>query len=138
MKTTEQNQQLLIRSMQMSDLDYHNYVMDVAYEYLDHYVGKDHFGKNVLLNSKSFWTWWRIQWNRRNRIFINETRLNEVVAIIQPEDSKLIKELYLEIHTVSEIQVYPNRIVMEQSYAEMIGKVFDEVAMKGGNNESVR
>ncbi len=134
--TAKTNEKLLISAMEVSELDYNTHVMDVAYEYLEKNISKDVFGINFLLASKSFWIWWSIQWDRRNRIFINETRLNEVVAIIQPDARNMIRELYMETHCVSEIHVYPNRMVMEQSYAEMIGKAFKESVKveKGGNN----
>lgn len=135
MRIVQQNEQLLIRSMELTELEYNNLVMDVAYNYLDVNLGKDIFGKEVLLNSRSFWTWWKIQWDRRNRIFINETRLMEVVAIIQPDARNLLRELYFETHSPAEINVYPSRLVMEMSYAQMIGNVFHEI-QKGGTHES--
>lgn len=137
MSTAKTNETLLMRLMEMSELDYHTHVMDTAYEYLEKNIGKDKFGKNLLLNSKSFWVWWRIQWDRRNRLFINEASLSGVDHIIQPDTRTMIKDLYMETHSVNEIHVYPSRMVMEASYAVMIGKVFDEAVLveKGGSNE---
>lgn len=137
MNTAKTNENLLMHLMGLDALEYHNHVMDVAYEYLEKNIGKDKFGKNLLLNSKSFWVWWRIQWDRRNRLFIHEASLGGVDHIIQPDTRTMIKDLYMETHSVNEIHVYPSRMVMEDSYAKMIGQVFDEAVMvkKGGNNE---
>ena len=121
----EQNTQLLIRLMEVSELDYHNNLMDIAYEYLDNQVGKDIFGKDVLLRSKFFWDWWKNQWNRRNGILIHRLDLDEVCHILQPKIVRLLRKEYQNIHSVKTLNIYPSRIVIEASYAVMVGNVID-------------
>ena len=125
MNENETNQQLLMKLMEVSPLEYHNHVMDNAYVWLDHQIGRDIFGKEVMLYSQFFWAWWTNQWNRRNRIFINRLQLNDVKHILQPNVVRALKEEYQRVHSVEALNIYPSRVVIEASYAVMVGKVID-------------
>lgn len=121
---------LLCKHMNMSADEYSQLVFDNAYAYLNRIIPNDQLGMDLLTKSKAFWAWWQNQWNRRDRIFIREIDLHDVQHIVSPDASTLMRELYFETHSVEGITVFPSRMILEESYAVMIGQVFKERSYK--------
>jgi hypothetical protein len=117
---------VICKHIGISEDDYNALVFNTAYDYLSKTIPNDKFGVDLLTGSKTFWTWWTNQWERRERLFIREIDLDKVNYIIAPSEVQLIKDLWHETHEVEGINIYPSRVVFENAYAEMIGDVFDE------------
>lgn len=42
-----------------------------AFECLERIIGKDEYGKQQLPQTSKFWDWWKDQWYRRDRVFLD-------------------------------------------------------------------
>jgi hypothetical protein len=124
---------LLRELLGISETDYNNLVLDSAVDYLNrNLLSSDTSAKSSMLTATSFWKWWVNQFERRNSIIVYEFGYTEVTRITRDERFHL-REVFDAMHSVHAINVWPNRIVIEETYAIMMGEVLDEV-MKGGVN----
>lgn len=118
--------------MDMSEQEYGLLVFESAYEYLDKTCGSDELAKSVLPQKQLFWSWWTNQWQRRNRVLVHDLELEKYAGqIISPSASRYVREQFLITHSVERIEEYPNRLVMDDAYAEMIGLLIDAETRKG-------
>lgn len=120
----ETNAQLLIRLLDITEDQYNNLLIDTANEYLDRSMGLDAFGKQVLLSRGHFWQWWIRQWNRREKIFIHTLSLRDHNKLSREERLLVLKAWYEE-HSLDNLAVYPNRVVLESTYAVAVGQLID-------------
>lgn len=76
----------------------------------------------MLEQSRTFWNWWRNQWQLRDEAFVSSC-----IDVIHTDNRRRI---YGSMHNAQNIynDITPNRTVFEESYAEMIGKVNKELA----------
>jgi hypothetical protein len=45
-----------------------------AYECLERIIGRDEYGKSELPKTAKFWDWWKDQWYRRDRVFLDRLK----------------------------------------------------------------
>jgi len=122
----ETNKQIICRILELSDQDYGNMVFEQAYAYMQKIIPTDHVGMDYLSKNALFWAWWENQWNRRDAIFINRWKLSTINYILQPPVLRSLKAEYYEAHDIETLNIYPNRIVMDETYAIMIGQLIDK------------
>lgn len=123
---TDDHKQLLMDAMRMSEAEYNELVYDVAIEYLIQVLEFDKWGRDQLEAAHHFWAWWKNQWARRNNIVVFELELQSY----SPAEYKLISDdvraEFFKAHSLKTLTIIPNRIVLEESFGEMINGMFDE------------
>lgn len=123
---------IIIRAACISLDDYNTHVFNQAAAYLDGIIGTDEHAKSRLMQSPHFWSWWQRQWDNREERFVLVHDLDKLVG--DPDLIELIAELWYDLHSIESLNIRPNRMVLESSYAVMIGEVFDH-AKSGGDHE---
>lgn len=106
---------------------YSRFMEKTAKQYLQHYIPQDPEGIDLLVASKFFWAWWRINWYKRDAKFAFEHGVHELKY---REDRALI---YCEMHEPATLakHIYPNGKVLHESYQIMIGLVIDHCKEEG-------
>lgn len=109
------NGQRIMELLRWSELEYATFIHETGLEYLELYIPNDRAGINALSRSKIFWSWWRNHWAIRDRDFIAAAENPDVYFFDY-------KEQYLFWHNPEILagSIYPNAIVLGNSYAEMI------------------
>ena len=99
------------------ELTYAEHQYNSGLQYLQHYIPNDPDGIDQLVQNRIFWNWWKNRWADRDEHFCNPgtpmltpaTRLKMYHLVHNPEF--LAKE------------IYPNGVVLGDSYALMINAV---------------
>lgn len=101
------------------EMQYATYQMQAGQEYLRHYIPADPDGQDMLIHSRTFWNWWKNHWTARDRAFLGGN-----VADIS---LRTRLQLYADLHDAASLAgaIYPNGVVLEMSYSEMIQSLFD-------------
>lgn len=125
MTNIEQQQQLFqqnkLRIMEMlrwTELDYHNFQFESAYEYFQ-FEQIDPYWSEAMVRTTGFWKFWINQWNLRNE--------HQFLAKLHTFRNRKLAEVYKIIHSHNAIIGHPNRKVFEDAYAVMIGSSFFEI-----------
>jgi hypothetical protein len=120
--------------LQWTDEEYAAFQYETGLAYLKGYIPYDSYGADQLSRSRTFWNWWKNQWQQRDEKFLNYCRVrNERLAFhnmtLIPEDAKTF---YEEEHNPAILigTTHPNAIVLNQTYAEMIQLIIDDVNEK--------
>lgn len=113
----EVNQQQVQRLLGWDDLMYGIFQNEKGLEYLRRVVGSDEKGIKMLMRSELFWRWWVNHWNRRDEEFLGYAKAT-------PQHMR--EAYYHDLHDADGFEFYPHRIIMEQSYAEMVGNLIDQ------------
>lgn len=119
------DKKLLLRLLDRTEQQYEDMIFERAYEYLDSYLNGDQDGARILTASRYFWKWWAMHWATRNRRFICDFMLEKIDHVISPSAIRMLREEYDLVHSVASLKIYPNRIVLDQSYAVMVGEMID-------------
>lgn len=97
--------------------------VDAMVEYLDRYLPGEEFeyDRHTLRSSTFFCNWWNNHWKMRDEEFLHNVGY-----------SMDIHHYYSMLHDPQRLAdgVTPNSIVLDNSYAEMIGKVNEQMAVK--------
>jgi len=89
---------------------------DTAYEYLRETLRLDDWSISQLTGSSIFWNWWINHWNRRDECCLRA--IGE-----RNRYSNTARQIYLRWHDPKTLEVYPNRVILEESYSEMIDEL---------------
>ena len=73
----QQNRDAVKKWLKLTDDEASNLFIDTAYDYLKNVLGTDAYGLEHLPKTSEFWTWWRLEWNRIDSIFLNCIREDE-------------------------------------------------------------
>jgi hypothetical protein len=107
--------QNIMTALRWSELEYSNFQMETGFEYLEQYIPTDKLGIHMLTRSRVFWNWWKNHWAQRDEEFLE---------IICPNtQAQTLQRLYQKTHNPKRLidTIYPNAVVLEESYAVMIG-----------------
>lgn len=98
---------------------------ETGISYLACYIPGDQAGADMLIRSKIFWSWWCNHWAGRDRAFYESG-----VEGLTLQERHLI---YMAVHDpqVLASSIYPGRIILDTSYGEMIGRLFDSEITRG-------
>lgn len=99
--------------------EYASFQYESGIKYLEYYIPEDPSAIDQLTRSRMFWAWWRNHWNSRDRAFAG----SGAEALPYGERTLIYKGLHDSQVLASEI--YPGRVVLDTSYSEMIGRLFD-------------
>jgi hypothetical protein len=96
-----------------------NFIHTSGCQYLQHYIPTDPEGIDELIESKTFWAWWKNHWFNRDRTFC----MNENLTIEERRSD------YGTLHNPEFLakEIYPNSIVLGRSYVNMIADVIEAV-----------
>jgi hypothetical protein len=115
----EQNRELIMEMLGWDELTYGLFVMEKAEEYLKRQCGRDAYGIQALMESQIFWKWWKNHWMQRDEAFLYEWA--------NYKDAKHLVNEYAVVHSAANLHMRPNKVILEDSYAKMIGNY-----LKGG------
>jgi hypothetical protein len=114
-------QEMILQLTGLTEAEYNERVYNTAESYMDGFAPKYPQVVKQIMQSSIFWNWWQKHWEARDREFI-ETWDG------MGESKENLLDFYNETHdwrTLVEA-VYLSGQVLEQSYAEMFGKVAKE------------
>lgn len=119
-KEAQELKQRVCDLLNWDELAYAEYQYKAGLLYLQHYIPNDPSGIDMLASNKVYWSWWKNRWADRDKQFCNpgtpmlclSTRLKMYHLLHNPE--YLAKE------------IWPNGVVLNDSYAKMIGDVIDD------------
>lgn len=105
--------------LQWDDLRYYNYQFETGIAYLEYYIPTDPEGQAMLIRSSTFWKWWKNHWHQRDGEFIDRS--------LTISSMDILRDMYAEMNDASTLAkaIYPNGVVLEMSYSEMIQQLFD-------------
>lgn len=103
----------------------------LAYECLERIIAKDDYGKRELPLTGKFWDWWKDQWYRRDRVFLDstvfDTELMKYVARVPQynfpivlKNEEAIRSAYKLYHRVEPSNDLINNAVIEQSFYQLL------------------
>jgi len=124
MKIKEQIKQEIQRLLNIDELHYGNLLMDKAYEYLNSIMRLDAWGIKILTSCPMFWKWWVNQWEHTDRIWYFDTKM-EGRMYLTTQQQMDYRQSYDNMHAVELMVAYPNKLVMEETYAIMVGEIID-------------
>lgn len=107
------------------------WIYEAALKCLKDILGSDEYGINELPKRPEFWGWWKAQWYRRDRMFLDRLKFNPSLLkyqILIPgtgtetylHDQKHIRMAYELYHKVDRDNVYFNNGAIEYSYHQLI------------------
>lgn len=115
-KTTRlTNSQRIIQMLRWTELEYATFINETGLQYLEAYIPGDRAGIDALNRSRIFWNWWKNHWAIRDKQFLDR------VDFLGDKTGR-IDHLYFAFHEVNMLlcTVFPNAIILEESYAIMI------------------
>jgi hypothetical protein len=112
-------QNMVMAATGTSHEEYCNAQFEGAYKYLNHFIGGDNAGINILTKSTCFWLWWRNQWAIREQDFL----MNDCTVI---NSTDALKRIWKSLHKAHNISAVPGKMVFDESYALMIAELFKE------------
>lgn len=100
---------------------YAEYVWDLGLKYAYHYTNEDDEAVRFMTQCKSYWAWWQNQFD-----LIDEQFIACYGRFENPASREAIINAWLYDHSPSSLRAFPGSMVMEETYARMIGEAFDE------------
>lgn len=95
--------------------------MDAGRVYLQTYLNGDAHSVETVAKSRIFWSWWKNHWLNRDETFL-EFAVNTAFSVTDKRDN------YEELHNPKVLAqcIYPNGVVLSESYALMITDLVNE------------
>lgn len=115
--TLEALKKAVMELLNWDEMQYCNFQYNQGLKYLDAYIQDDAFR---IERSRVFWNWWKNHWALRD-----ETILNSHLLTICVQGRR---EVYRDLNDGAKLasEVHPNKVVLEQSYSEMITELVKE------------
>lgn len=103
------------------ELEYGQFIYDTGLEYLPAYIPGNAAAIAALERSRIFWAWWKNHWRQRDEEFL--------AKVNRCESPEAIRFYYGWKHNPKRLatKFTPNSVVLDDSYAEMIGQFNDEI-----------
>lgn len=103
-----------------TEMEYSECIYQTGLDYLQTYIPGDAHGITALERSRIFWNWWKNHWQQRDEQFL---------ANICPANYPSAHKLYVWWHDPKRLakRIYPNAVVLHDSYAQMIDEFNKEV-----------
>lgn len=97
---------------------HHAFLIKCGKQYLQEYIPRHPQDIDTLIQSHVFWKWWQTNWYQRDIQFLS----------IIGGSQHVLQLCYKELHDPRSLakSIYPNGIVLSESYAKMIGDVIDK------------
>jgi len=104
-----------------NELQYAQFVYDTGCAYLQAYIPGNEEAIAALERSRVYWAWWKNHWQQRDRQFLQTVNPYAPAQVILT-----FYERYNNAHRLAG-RVWPNAVVLNDSYARMIGEFNDEI-----------
>jgi hypothetical protein len=106
-----------------SELEYGQFQYEMGLAYLRFYISGDQWGQDLLQRTRLFWAWWKNEWMARDMTFCNNENGRP------PMSTGNLVRRYRHLHDATTLasDIYPGRMIMEESYSQMIGSLIKEV-----------
>jgi hypothetical protein len=101
---------------------YAEHVWDMGLRYAYHYTNEDDQAVRLMTQCKSYWSWWQNQFD-----LIDQRFLACYSSFRTPEAQQAMYQAWQYEHTPECLKAFPGALVMEETYARMIGEAFDEL-----------
>lgn len=107
--------------LRWTDLQYNEYQFQQGHDYLMAYLKADAYSVRVMERTRIFWSWWRNHWTNRDEGFM-EFVTNTTYSVAE------MREFYGDVHDAHLLAecIYPNGVILNESYANMITELIDE------------
>lgn len=120
----QSNQQRVQSLLRWDELQYGQFMYQTGLAYLQAYIPDDDISTRALGCSRIFWRWWKNHWAQRDEQFLQ--RVN-----IYAPTCGMVRYYRFHNDAVRLVKcIYPNSIVLHDSYAAMIGEFNDEIIQK--------
>ena len=95
------------------ELQYAEFQYESGLAYLNFYIPNDAMAVDAISRSSTYWRWWINQWNKRDEQFLDTAFLSIEARLA----------IYTELHDARTLaaEIYPNGVVLADSYKAMIG-----------------
>lgn len=112
----------VMRLLDCDELQYNRLQFEEGVKYLQTYLNGDSASVAMMEQSRTFWNWWRNHWSNRDELFMT---LHEQNPICRTE---IARQLYMQYNRGRMLakSIHPNAIVLNESYAVMIGELIEE------------
>ncbi|TZF81790.1 hypothetical protein FW774_17185 [Pedobacter sp. BS3] len=110
---TEANKQQVMRLLGWTIDQYAEYQESKGLEYIRKLIAADDWSVNNVAKAPLFWRWWVNHWNARDTEFIGWAT--------GYKNRPFLLRQYESLNDVDGFEFWPHRVIMEQSYAYMIG-----------------
>jgi len=128
MKTIKQTaltyRELICKATGITEQEYENYLFNQAVEYMALNYGQDKIVSD-LMQTSHFWQWWINHFNHRNAQLVLKHKISLNVRY-EADEKRTMRYDFFDTHNAQKLFVRPSKVVLEASYAEMIGQVFDK------------
>ena len=114
-------QREVIKTLQWSEEQYFDYIFQCGVAYLNKYIPQYPQVVKQIIKSKIYWNWWRLHWEQRDKEFLKSIDYAPH-PLLDPVE---IYQEHNDPRTLAEA-IYLSGKVLENSYAEMIGKITAE------------
>lgn len=116
--TTLTPQQKVCAILQWPQQKHSQLVYDCGLAFLYHYLPlENEFMIHCITSSRIYWNWWKLHWQSRDQVFAD---YHFTLVRLQ-----CAEDLYKELHDPRTLanELYPNGMVLSESYANMIGEL---------------
>lgn len=106
------------------DLQYGQFQYEMGVTYLRFYLPYDDWGRDQLERTRLFWSWWRNRWAERDAGFCDTEDGQAPVC-----SKTVLAQIYRGVHDATTLasDIYPGRVIMEETYSQMVGDLIKEV-----------
>lgn len=118
---TQTNQQRIQQLICWDELQYGEFVYECGLQYLQALIRDNQEAIAALECSRIFWSWWRNHWAIRDKQFLGK------VNIYAPASGILMFYQHYNNPRKLSGRIWPNAVVLHESYARMIGEFNDAI-----------
>jgi len=122
-------QKQVMALLSQDEKQYNQFVYDCGLAYLNELAPQYPQVNAEITRSETFWDWWKGHWAVREMEFIETVEVFQHDVQIKPELlPKVIMDVYKDLHDPKILAgaLYLNGQVLQQSYANLIGKITKE------------
>ncbi|WP_143960260.1 hypothetical protein [Litoribacter populi] len=105
-------------ALNWDDMQYAQYQEEMGYQYLKAEYGEDLPIVREVVYHKEFWSWWKMHWLKRDRLFLE-------VAYSMGLDDRL--QTYTALHDANDVGFRPHSVILERTYSTMMHRIIKEV-----------
>jgi hypothetical protein len=107
---------------------YNNFQFEAGLRYLEDEMDLDTVSVSKMAQNRHFWGWWRNQWVKRDKTFLNDVARFDKDNLPKTIYSfKNICYTYKQYHNTNAILFVPHKELLRKSYAQFIGKFTKQI-----------
>ena len=121
----DQIQQQILTLLRWDATQHGQFIYDCGLSFLNYYIKDESpYIISCILRSRIFWNWWKLEWYTRDQAYA--THFYKLMHM------DCNHELYFDLHDPKTLAhaIYPNGVVLEESYALMINELNKEAVLQ--------